>query len=117
MLRTKKKTAPEDALKLTSSNLPQDLIKIEQPRKNKLFFLLKLKKMAKEKALISPRDCLDTKLNNNVVVICCQILLLCHRTAVQPRRGGRSAAQHNAPRHGLAMPSLGVPDQSERSQN
>ena len=58
-----KKPALEDALKLTSNNLPQDLIKITQPRKRRLSFFLK--NVPKKRGLSSPRDCLDTELNNN----------------------------------------------------
>ena len=33
---------------------------------------------------------------------------------VPSSRGGRSEAQHNAPRQGSAMPTIGVPDHSQR---
>ena len=100
-----KKTALEDALKLTSNNLPQDLIKIKQSRKQMLFFL---QNVAKKRGLSSPCDCLEAKQQRSVVVICCHILLLCHRSAVQPRRKKRSSAQCAAA--GRSHADRGVPD-------
>ena len=59
-----KTTALEDALKLISNNLPQDQIKIKQPRKTEAIFFLK-NVTKQKKGLSSHRDCLDTELNNN----------------------------------------------------
>ena len=46
---------------------------------------------------------------HSVILTCCHSCL--NAIKVPSSRGGRSEAQHNAPRQGSAMPSLGVPDQ------
>ena len=97
-----KKTELGDALKLTSNNLPQDLIKIKQPRKQRQFFLKTLLKKRLEFAAWLPGY--RAKQHRSVVVICCHILFLCHRSAVQPRRKERSSALCAAAKLSLCRP-------------
>jgi hypothetical protein len=83
-----------------------------RPKVNLEQLLKETSKMKDAVFLASVVNGRDAKLRKKGPSFCFAVVRCFNSIEVPSSRGGRSEAQHNAPRQGSAMPTFGVPDHS-----